>query len=1635
MSAEQEELNLSELVGNLLAAHNEDELPSQLEQGHTENIGDIPDLSEHSQTNGEFDDEDLAAVVAQAIGGMEGRGTEEADDLEAVQHDGRVQEETGNAGNKEEEWAQILQQGLLQESQLNAPEHIQGEDEEEEEGEQAINVAGSEHLDNEDEALRRAILESLQGFNVTESQPVPPTHTHEPSKVAHKTKDKEKTSRKDKNKDKKAKKSDKASSSKKKAAKKKKESSKKTDKELSKRASTAPKKTVPEISDGDLLNFEDVIKGFMEQAGDETLPQTESSSRDDLGASEGLSGVTDAETRSLVENTLRAFENELLFGSKPATSKKSTSHSRNKPRVTTAAPAPRKPYEGIQPIVQTLPLSKPKKTKAGDHSKKKKTPKKNSKESEYNEDDFSKALADMVNQVVNTTLSDFQPSIRPPSGAKNLAAPSLEVPTEASPSRPVDLLATRKPSISEKNPSRSDDIRKDSGNESLSKERRPSDERKGVLDRFSMHEDADQSHDHASDLSQVSERVFQANNLEDIPGDSLLSFPDAKLASAPLDSVEHNDGFDINQIMQNAMAMAFHGQVEQQLSQSDLNGFNRQLQGYDVSGFMDGSRTSTKGKKKSSKKKNSGEKKAKTKSAKKKKSLDQSDLGRPASMEGGSVMDFNDYKVKPARGEITTSTGSDVKSNKPKLPHKKKISTQELSAALQATGGSIPGLLDDLPKALNMKGSKNFGKLKKALTPQPISDKFWRKKYKTAVTEAAAKARRQRMDRNKANRRRLKEVRHVRRQERHKKREEERSNEERERKELEILVARGPPYPPNLRLTKKGVPKKPYRWYTRDEMKSKNSAISAEAMRAWRSRAKALRHSSRKSALVTRPKKVTIADHTSDKIIQESDDRAKTLVEESAVPIPIIKLQSMEEALSSELPLGLGGKSLKERDESTGRREKKKDNISYESVRSSKTVVHREKIALHPPWVIPERPPLALPIARRKKKGKVRISGSSKSTKSSRRDGNRLGAPSFIAGNKIVPSSLFPIINTLKAAARAKAAAGATPEEASRHLGAMLRNARLTIAQVLARARGRGARDYGSIKTLDDVKSYQSKLDHNKSKKTPFFTLGSIKAITEQNEDTVGTRIDDGSPRAVQCEDKSLMSKEPLISKVAGDKEIRESASIPAPNLEDDRKEDSSSQITSDATKLPRKSTDEDTRYSSSLLNEDKPKTLEMSPGTSRDQALSKSRVDYSHDPEIKQEVSEPPLKKVKSSQVVKLEEIEPLLIDERGALSKDAITPPPAGDDLPPEVKAELARAINDIVNPPEKSRKKYTRRTTPVLNLEGLVPPTSLISKIKPEGMDDALRHGKLSNSSLTHDNLRPLSPLIIKAEARTKTPMPSKPAFEIKHKFDIPTKNIEGQPMPLIPILKRAKNLLTTDDLTKLKKAMTNERKRKWREVNATKNKDHDLRARLKKRANALFGSLESTPKTSWFNQEYSKRSLKIEVETDEKTKLPTQELSTSITDHEVLNMIVCLLDKEDVARAIENQIKTEASKVGPDRKGSKKKVRAPSKVKKVEAVPLNRRESTQTLAENSVNETKKDSVLSQDGASSHSQPSTRIATTVDPVESIDPVFSQMAKRNRSEEETDSFNGLKRAKSDDYSKSEPLKRPAYIDLGGPD
>lgn len=76
---------------------------------------------------------------------------------------------------------------------------------------------------------------------------------------------------------------------------------------------------------------------------------------------------------------------------------------------------------------------------------------------------------------------------------------------------------------------------------------------------------------------------------------------------------------------------------------------------------------------------------------------------------------------------------------------------------------------------------------------------------------------------------------------------------------------------------------------------------------------------------------------------------------------------------------------------------------------------------------------------------------------------------------------------------------------------------------------------------------------------------------------------------------------------------------------------------------------------------------------------------------------------------------------------------------------------------------------------------------------------------------------------------------------------------------------------------------ERKKKWREENAERNKDNDLRSRVIKRANIMFGEIQLPEKRAWIEEEFNRRREKrISRQKQEEVKLDTSTMLRSSTE---------------------------------------------------------------------------------------------------------------------------------------------------------
>ncbi|CAH6718793.1 hypothetical protein CLIB1444_01S14642 [[Candida] jaroonii] len=82
---------------------------------------------------------------------------------------------------------------------------------------------------------------------------------------------------------------------------------------------------------------------------------------------------------------------------------------------------------------------------------------------------------------------------------------------------------------------------------------------------------------------------------------------------------------------------------------------------------------------------------------------------------------------------------------------------------------------------------------------------------------------------------------------------------------------------------------------------------------------------------------------------------------------------------------------------------------------------------------------------------------------------------------------------------------------------------------------------------------------------------------------------------------------------------------------------------------------------------------------------------------------------------------------------------------------------------------------------------------------------------------------------------------------------------------------------------------ERKKRWREVHSERNKDNDLRARVQRRANIMFGPNGSDEKTRWMDEEFIKRKekrLSRQLKDKEDVKTSTNKI---INDKNLIKLI--------------------------------------------------------------------------------------------------------------------------------------------------
>lgn len=1392
-----DDLNFNELVGNLLSSHNADEnLSSDVDKvdlkqdshgtanGGGGNTGEVelPDFG--------AEEEDLAAVVASAIQNMNEQPSQEKEsqlvlpEQHPQQKQEQEQEEDGEAntdaipievqvGDEEaedneqnQEWAHLLQQGLIQ-------------------GHESSQAQPEEQLDQDDETLRRAILESLQELNVRDKGES--DNTQEPLP-------------KEKDKKSKPKKSPKKPSS---------TSSSKKRKDTKKRKS--------QKEDDDLLNFEDVIRGFMH-------PEDTSNQDNDLSA---VTNVGDAETQALVEATLKAFERELLgpAANAPKPTKKKSSSSSSKKKSSNKKSDQRPKARTYRP----LDLDR-----SADDSKSKKDKQHEGLAFKHHGDDFSKQLAEMVNQVVNTTA-------------------------------PEELTTTaQRPEEPAKSPA------------------------KDVSPSVSVDED------------------FGTHGLQSTP---------AGLEDGA------SEAFDLNQIMQRAMNMAFQEQEQGKEQQEKDQEDNQRQQDHD--GFDD------------------------------------------------SIMEeFNRGLADLSVGDLDTGTITDLK--------------------------------EDSLKDGDLRSTDELSEYKK---PSKPSKEVFKKRYSQVALAAAHVAKKRLSEKNKFSKLREKEERQKVREDKKFKKKEVQEKLEEERRELEEIVARGPPYPPDLRLTKSGKPKKPYRRWTPEEL-AKRAAFLSEQANSTSKEQKVMKRKSKKLKRVPlyNLKNIPIFNFIKSNVANKGRNKQG--------------LNGIEETLNK-IPLANNNLDLNRLappdSMSTEQASKDEDGSDLERspvpfVLQRKTVVHREKIPFHPPWAIPAHPPLALPVARRRRKEKINEWVNHGDNRGSLTQGRPSG--NLNVRNKIVPAVLLPIINTLKSAARAKAASGASSEDSNRHLMNIIKHTKNTIAQTLESTRRNSLRNYSTIKTEKDIED-----EGRNVRRMPIFSLANIKKIDTSDDEPKDVNLDHDqntygrdpplikleNPEAsrlsesqenIKINPKSSLNIDELASSEhrLGDEKVekQQHSCVETSRIDEQVKEqhsesqshvpDTNEPAQGNTKELPVVIADDEGAEENSSKEkadrlyqqkfqekfQDQSQTQNQSEDGPATKTNAKSEEGFDdkgkfqnhfqvHDSnnntmKPRENTLEGPLQPEKEvlSVPIKQEERNDLGDTQTQSRTQDD-SPHNAFEDL---VKQQLIRSygsnvdlpnnlgdiisatlanvfpdINDNKKPEIKGssfrpeRKRYKKGPPPVLNLDGSIPPSGVqvVPKAEPKL--------PLENADAIQ------APKPKKPKKKSEQPIPL-------HTFNVPNfKDIQGRRTML---LKRAKYHLNDEEMSVLKKEINKERKRKWREVNVEKNWEHDMRARLKKRANIKFGELNSAEKNQWFENEVSKSLAERGIKQEDNASNGNGNAnsrkntgSTNLSDNEVLNMIATALGKLDVARILERELNelAKTNETKPSSTTVSKQLNTPSPIERI------------------------------------------------------------------------------------------------------
>ncbi|GMM57215.1 Spp41 protein [Maudiozyma humilis] len=1306
------DFSFNELIENILTNDKEEHHPEEhsgdggdgsagantTDQGHADGEEDI-EMPDFDGT------EDLVAAVANAMQDID-HGHEDSD-VNTHEH-APGNEEASAEDQQHNEWARILQQGLMQEEEGHEEEQGHAP-EEHHEAHTADNLQNTlDQLDRDDENLRMAIMQSLHGIEEEPEVQAPETAAPKTKNKAKKSKTKAKTKTKTKTKDK----DEKASPKKKKTAK-----HKKKDKE------------VPETE----LNFNDVIEGLMKERDD----QHEHTGDED-----------DADARALVEETLKAFERELLSPSteETATKTKSKAAKKDKKEKKDKAAATKKDKLSStkKQAKADTKKKKKKKTKAGKKAEKEQS------QDEYPEDDFSKVLADMVNQVVSTSLGDESAEGHEQEDTTTAAATN------------------------------------------------------------------DNERPHPISIPTWSHTQITPYRDESRAEITTTAPAAASSASAATGA---DEPFDLNQIMQNAMAMAFQEQNDQHFDSSVMEEFNRSLGNFTVSDLLSEQTTA---------------------------------------------------KAKPAKKRAPKKK----KAEKPKTSKNRKIVIQPVETVKKP---KIP---------------------KKPAKPKKTREQIFRKKYKAVVTEAAKVARKRNREKNRATRDKLKEEHDKRRAEKKLLKKEALERQAAEQKELAEIVARGPPYPADLRITKKGTPKKPYRRWTPEEMEKR-------AQMALEKPEKPVKVRKERKKKTKKMKRIPLAALRKIPLFN---------FVKGNVQIPSKELNDIEGTLSKiQLPHGNNTSA----------------NVPGGVYIPGKAIAYAENIAFHPPWMIPEHPPLSLPVSiwtpkvvyDRYMAGRRHISRARKPVISD-----------AMLRSEILPKTLATVINTLKVAAKARIANGASPEQTLKYIMVIVERTKRSIAQAISQ------RNH-SLHQQSVVKE-ETKTDGDSGlKKMPIFSLSKIKevqqnAIAEGNTDaihSISVKQEQSQEPLESVIDPELMgekSDEVVTSGESAHDETQEK-SVGQDESVVPTSEEVEAADTDGAAKAPVTALDVEQRsllLRGALLGGRFSEYTSKQPSNTETPANSATNnhvIEIEDETDVAKTIPKPskiPLIKEEASRdnFVKVEDMVERLMNDQLEPSQDddkltsglskIITNTISG--LLPRVKKENSRE-NNI------SLIKVRNQT---LNLDGLAPlPLTKgrpLSTIKTEPPASTMRQarGIRANMSAGPKIIAPVAPV-----------EPAKPV----PKFDIP--DFSGLAGRKGYLMKLVRNTLSEDDMKQFNRELNRERKRKWREVNAIRNWSIDYKSRIRKRANLDFGEAESEKKTKFLDEEFAAHEKKVETLTaaagsSTKGTTPAKDGKIStISDMDILKILSMDLDKLDVARKLERELNEEQRRLDEERSTPKRTVK--------------------------------------------------------------------------------------------------------------